>query len=120
MILNSLKTSLYGGILVHHDIENIFSNINKWDLDIMADYWLMSPYSNVNWMTFSLVPSHCTQQWMDKMGLLGGTIPKGTTTFHYKSLPYMAIKIARDNNEHKDEHDVDNRCISTVPSGTGS
>ncbi|KMQ91419.1 hypothetical protein RF55_8718 [Lasius niger] len=119
MILNSLKTSLYGGILVHHDTENIFSNINKWDLDIMADYWLMSPYSNVNWMTFRPVPSHCTQQWMDKMGLLGGTIPKGTTTFHYKSLPYMAIKIARDN-EHKDEHDVDNRCISTVPSGTDS
>lgn len=78
MVLDTLKTSLYGGILVHHDIENLFSNISEWDLDIMADYWLLSPYSNVNWLTFSPVPSHCTQQWIEKMGLMGGAIPKGT------------------------------------------
>lgn len=101
LVLDTLKTSIYSGILVHHDIENLFSNISEWDLDIMADYWLVSPYSNVNWLTFSPVPSHCTQQWIDKMGLAGGMVPKGTTTFNYRQMTYMAMKVMRDHNEHK-------------------
>jgi len=101
MVLDTIKTSMYGGILVHHDIENIYSNISEWDLDIMAEYWLLSPYSDINWMTFSLVPSHCTKQWMDKMGLEGEAIPKGITTFNYNKSTYMALKLSRANNEHK-------------------
>lgn len=100
-VLDTLKTTMYGGLLVHHDVENLYSNISEWDLDIMAEYWLMSPYSNINWLTFSPVPLHCTLQWMDKLAMTGGTIPKGVTTFRYKNMPYMAIRLARDNIEHK-------------------
>lgn len=101
MVLDTLKSSMYGGLLVHHNVENLFANISEWDLDIMSEYWLLSPYTDINWMTFSPVPAHCTQQWIDKLGLTGGVVPKGVTTFRYKTLPYMAMKISRDHAEHK-------------------
>ncbi|XP_011686539.1 PREDICTED: uncharacterized protein LOC105449216 [Wasmannia auropunctata] len=100
-VLNAIKSAMYGGITVHLDIENIMSNIQEWDLDIMAEYFMLSPYNNVDWMTFSPVPAHCTQQWVDKMGLTGGTIPKEITMFYYKSRPYMAMKVKREYGEHK-------------------
>lgn len=101
MVLDTLKTNIYGGIVVHHDIENLYSNISEWDLDIMADYWLLTPYNNVNWLTFSPVPYHCSKQWVDKMQLTSGIAPKGVTTFRYDSTPYMAMKVNRDGGEHK-------------------
>lgn len=98
-VIETLKDAIYSKILVHHDIENMYSNISEWDLDI-SDYWLMNPYSNVDWMIFSPVPSHCTQQWIEKMGLSGGVAPKGTS-FIYKNLLVFAIQLLRDSNEHK-------------------
>lgn len=101
MALDNLKTSMYAGLVIHHNVENIFNNIDEWDLDIMSEYWLLSAYDDINWMTYSPVPFHCTWQWIEKMGLTGGVAPKGVTTFRYNSVPYMAMRISRDHNEHK-------------------
>lgn len=99
--LNTLKDTMYGGILVHHNIQNFYQNIDEWDLDIMVDYWLMDPYVNPDWMTFSPVPAHCTIQWINKMGLSGGVTLKGVTTFRYNRMSYMAMKLQKDNQETK-------------------
>lgn len=101
MELNNLKDSLYGGIVVHHDIKNLYIHSDEWDLDIMTEYWMLSPYDNNNWLTFSPVSVHCTVQWIKKLGIEGGTVPKRVTTFNYLKRPYKAIRLSRDNNEHK-------------------
>lgn len=101
MVLNELKSVMYADIVVHHNIQNLFTGVAEWDTDIIFEYWLVSPYDDPDWMTFSPVPFHCTQQWIDKLGLEGGTVPKGVTTFRYRNLPYMAMKLSRDHNEHK-------------------
>ncbi|CAL1678278.1 unnamed protein product [Lasius platythorax] len=98
--LSDLKEALFSGPMVHHDVEDVFSNFNEWDLDIMADYWMLDPYGSIQWLTYSPVPMHCSLQWISKLELQSASsTPKGVTTFNYRRTTHMAIKLTKENGE---------------------
>ncbi|BAR72204.1 capsid protein [Camponotus yamaokai virus] len=118
-VMGGLKTALYGGLINHVNIEQYFGHIPEWDLDIMSEYYGVSAYNNINWMTFSPVPFHATWQWVCKLQLeTGAPMPKGITTFKYNSKNYDCIKLTKECNEHKMNSvcaiDVYRRCPTVV------
>ncbi|BAU58961.1 capsid protein [Camponotus nipponicus virus] len=101
-IVSQMKSAFFSDLIVHHDVENLFGNIPEWDMDIAEDYWLLSPYGNVQWMTYSPVPFHCTWQWIEKLDLSSmGTAPRNPTHFRYLGANYTALKIQSAALEHK-------------------
>lgn len=117
--ISGLKSALYGGIVVHHNMEELYNNIPEWDLDILSEYWGISAYGDVNWMTFSPVPFHATWQWVCKLQLeTGAKMPEGVTSFRYQNNTYECIRLTRDSNEHKMNSvcaiDVYRRCPSII------
>lgn len=91
-----LKDMLFGGSLRHFDIKGIYSGWNHWDLNCVSEYYSLLPYDNNNWLTYSPVPVHCTVQWIDKLGLAQGSVPKTTTDFRHLGHCVSGISVPSD------------------------
>lgn len=117
--ISSLKSALYGGLVIHRNMEELYAAIPEWDLDILSEYWGVAAYDDINWMTFSPVPFHATWQWMCKLQLESGQkMPSGVTNFRYNNNTYECLKLQRDSNEHKMNMacsiDVYRRCPAII------
>lgn len=85
----------YYHIISHNNARDIFSTLNEWDMDIIAEYYTMSAYDNVDWMTFSPVPFNATYQWISYLWE-GGTV--GIKYFLYHGMHQMELSLLRDAN----------------------
>ncbi|KOX81115.1 hypothetical protein WN51_10040 [Melipona quadrifasciata] len=91
--ISEIKDSLYMEMIMH--------DIPKWDVDIISEYYGVKAYDNVNWLTHSPVPYHCTYQWVTKLGLLSGVAPYGVHFFSYDDFETLALSLEEENGFHK-------------------
>lgn len=100
-LLGDLKDELYQGLVVNHCIKNVVAGWGEWDQDVIADYYGVNPFDNVNWMTFSPVPYVQTLQWVEKMGMTTGNVNHHVATFRYLGHAGDALQVTLDAGRHK-------------------
>lgn len=94
-----LKNALWGGIICQRDMQDLYTRMPEWDLDVLSDYWGVRPYNNLDWLTFSPVPFHATWQWISKLNLsTNAKSLHGVTSFDFNNKYYPAIRITTQTN----------------------
>lgn len=83
--IQGLKNIFFWEMIAHHNMQDVFSGVNEWDVDIISEYYTLEPYNDINWLSFSPVPFNATFQWMNKMegDLKSGDLSPGLVYFRY-------------------------------------
>uniref|UniRef100_A0AAU8L0J2 Capsid protein n=1 Tax=Hermetia illucens inse-like virus 1 TaxID=3231772 RepID=A0AAU8L0J2_9VIRU len=68
-IMQSTYIQLFGDMIQYVKVKDMVDSWTEWDESVIMDYWGMDPFTDIDWLSYSPVPTHLSLQWIFKLDL---------------------------------------------------